>query len=71
MADEPTGNLDSTNGRHVLEMLLDLNRREQTTLILVTHDRDLASQADRLITLKDGEVVSDELVRSAAEPAVG
>ena len=70
MADEPTGNLDSTNGRHVLEMLLDLNRREQTTLILVTHDRDLASQADRLITLKDGEVVSDELVRSAAEPAV-
>ena len=70
MADEPTGNLDSTNGRHVLEMLLDLNRQEQTTLILVTHDRDLASQADRLIILKDGEVVSDELVRSAAEPAV-
>ena len=70
MADEPTGNLDSTNGRHVLEMLLDLNRQQQTTLILVTHDRDLASQADRLITLKDGEVVSDELVRSAAEPAV-
>ncbi len=70
MADEPTGNLDSTNGRHVLEMLLDLNRQQQTTLILVTHDRDLASQADRLITLKDGEVVSDELVRSTAEPAV-
>ena len=70
MADEPTGNLDSTNGRHVLEMLLDLNRQERTTLILVTHDRELASLADRLITLKDGEVVSDELVRSAAEPAV-
>lgn len=70
MADEPTGNLDSTNGRHVLEMLLDLNRQQQTTLILVTHNLDLASQADRLITLKDGEVVSDELVRSAAEPAV-
>ena len=70
MADEPTGNLDSTNGRHVLEMLLDLNRQERTTLILVTHDHELASLADRLITLKDGEVVSDELVRSAAEPAV-
>ena len=70
MADEPTGNLDSTNGRLVLEMLLDLNRREKTTLILVTHDQDLASQADRLITLMDGEVVSDELVRRAAEPAV-
>jgi len=71
MADEPTGNLDSTNGRHVLEMLLDLNRREKTTLILVTHDQDLASQADRLITLKDGEIVADELVRTAAEPVVG
>ena len=70
MADEPTGNLDSTNGRLVLDMLLDLNRREKTTLILVTHDQDLASQADRLITLMDGEVVSDELVRHAAEPAV-
>ena len=70
MADEPTGNLDSTNGRHVLEMLLDLNRQEKTTLILVTHDRDLTSQADRLITLKDGEIVSDELRRSEARPAV-
>ena len=70
MADEPTGNLDSTNGRHVLEMLLDLNRQEKTTLILVTHDRDLTSQADRLITLKDGEIVSDELRRSEAQPAV-
>ena len=70
MADEPTGNLDSTNGRLVLEMLLDLNRREKTTLILVTHDQELASQADRLITLKDGEIVSDELVRTAPEPVV-
>lgn len=70
MADEPTGNLDSTNGRRVLEMLLDLNRQEKTTLILVTHDRDLTSQADRLITLKDGEIVSDELRRSEARPAV-
>ena len=39
MADEPTGNLDSVNGQHVLELLLDLNRRERTTLILVTHDQ--------------------------------
>jgi putative ABC transport system ATP-binding protein len=71
MADEPTGNLDSTNGRLVLEILLDLNRREKTTLILVTHDQELASQADRLITLKDGEIVSDELVRTAPEPVAG
>jgi putative ABC transport system ATP-binding protein len=60
MADEPTGNLDSVNGRHVLELLISLNRREGTTLVLVTHDRGLASYADRVITLRDGLIVSDE-----------
>jgi putative ABC transport system ATP-binding protein len=61
MADEPTGNLDSTNGSHVLELLLSLNKREGTTLVLVTHDRALAGHADRIVTLKDGLVVSDEV----------
>jgi len=61
MADEPTGNLDSTNGAHVLELLLSLNRREGTTLVLVTHDQALAAHADRIVTLKDGVVVSDEV----------
>jgi putative ABC transport system ATP-binding protein len=61
-ADEPTGNLDSENGRRVLELLLALNRRERTTLVLVTHDRELAMQADRVVTLKDGRVLSDELL---------
>lgn len=60
MADEPTGNLDSTNGRHVLDLLLSLNKRERTTLVLVTHDRELATYADRRIVLRDGQVVSDE-----------
>lgn len=60
MADEPTGNLDSANGRHVLELMLSLNRREGTTLVLVTHDAALAEQADRRILLKDGVVVGDE-----------
>jgi putative ABC transport system ATP-binding protein len=60
MADEPTGNLDGVNGRLVLDMLLELNRTEQTTLILVTHDAELASHADRLINLRDGVVESDE-----------
>jgi putative ABC transport system ATP-binding protein len=60
MADEPTGNLDSANGQHVLNLLLDLNSREQTTLILVTHDANLASFADRRVTLRDGKIVSDE-----------
>jgi putative ABC transport system ATP-binding protein len=61
MADEPTGNLDSVNGQHVLELLLDLNRRERTTLVLVTHDQTLASRADRIVTLKDGQIVNDEI----------
>ena len=61
MADEPTGNLDSANGRHVLDLLLDRNRRAGTTLVLVTHDPELASRADRRIVLKDGLVVEDTL----------
>jgi len=65
MADEPTGNLDSVNGQHVLDLLVQLNREENTTLLLVTHDRHLAEYADRIITLCDGRVFSDEL---AARP---
>ena len=65
MADEPTGNLDSVNGAHVLELLITLNRREGTTLVLVTHDRALTEHCDRVVTLKDGLVISDE-VRAAA-----
>ena len=60
MADEPTGNLDSNTGKQVLELLLTLNRREGATLVLVTHDRELAAYADRRLTLHDGVVVSDE-----------
>ncbi len=63
MADEPTGNLDSTNGAHVLELLLSLNQREGTTLVLVTHDQTLAARADRIVTLRDGIVISDEVRR--------
>jgi len=61
MADEPTGNLDSVNGAHVLDLLISLNQREGTTLVLVTHDRTLASRADRIVTLSDGQVVADEM----------
>jgi len=60
LADEPTGNLDSANGKHVLDLLLQLNAREGTTLVLVTHDAALASHADRRIGLLDGRIVSDE-----------
>jgi putative ABC transport system ATP-binding protein len=60
LADEPTGNLDSVNGRHVLDLLLKLNREQGTTLLLVTHDHELAANADRRITLRDGRIVADE-----------
>ena len=61
MADEPTGNLDTKNGRLVLDLLLQLNQIEKATLLLVTHDRELSSHADRTITLRDGEIAGDEL----------
>jgi putative ABC transport system ATP-binding protein len=59
LADEPTGNLDSGNGRHVLELLVRLNKEEGTTLVLVTHDELLASHAERRIVLRDGRIVED------------
>jgi putative ABC transport system ATP-binding protein len=65
LADEPTGNLDTTNGQHILDLLLQLNRAEGTTLVLVTHDPALARHATRIIKLRDGLVVSDE--RQAAQ----
>jgi putative ABC transport system ATP-binding protein len=61
MADEPTGNLDSANGRIVLDLLLERNRKAGTTLVLVTHDPEVASRADRKIILKDGMIVEDTL----------
>src|SRR5262245_32122255 len=62
LADEPTGNLDSRNGEHVLELMLKLNREQGTTLVLVTHDHHLTEHADRRIVLRDGQIVSDELL---------
>jgi putative ABC transport system ATP-binding protein len=66
MADEPTGNLDSTNGRLVLDLLLARNKQAGTTLVLVTHDAEVAAMADRKIVLRDGTVVEDTLPFVAA-----
>jgi putative ABC transport system ATP-binding protein len=59
LADEPTGNLDSRNGHHVFELMVDMNRKRNATLVLVTHEHELATPADRQISLRDGRVVSD------------
>lgn len=69
MADEPTGNLDSTNGRMVLDLLLRRNREEGTTLVLVTHDPEVAATADRRILIRDGLIVEDTAL--SRETAVG
>jgi len=58
-ADEPTGNLDARTGSTIIELMLELNRAEGTTLVLVTHDSDIASLARRTIRLSDGQVVED------------
>jgi putative ABC transport system ATP-binding protein len=57
LADEPTGNLDSTNGRHILELLRNIHRVRGTTIVLVTHDAELAAIADTRLVLRDGRVV--------------
>ena len=58
LADEPTGNLDSGTGHQVIDLLLDVNRNRKTTVVLVTHDPELARRADLTISLRDGHVVS-------------
>ena len=62
-ADEPTGNLDSENGTHVLDLLLERNRMTGATLVLVTHDAQVSSHADRRIILRDGMIVEDTMQR--------
>ncbi|HEV8482670.1 MAG TPA: ABC transporter ATP-binding protein [Blastocatellia bacterium] len=74
LADEPTGNLDSKNGRHVFDLMIEIHRRLGATLVLVTHDHELASLADRRILLADGRVASDSdyasIERQAEEAGV-
>ena len=62
LADEPTGNLDSTNGRHIMQLLKDIHQTRGTTLVLVTHDAEVAAQADTRLVMRDGRVV-EGLVR--------
>ncbi len=59
LADEPTGNLDSQNSRNIMNILEELHSKHNVTLVLVTHDRDIASRAQRIIQLRDGRIISD------------
>ncbi len=63
LADEPTGNLDSKAGRKIMELLTAANRKENQTLILITHDEKIALLADRILTISDGKLVRDEVMR--------
>ncbi len=64
LADEPTGNLDSSNSKEIIALLKLSNQRFHQTLIMVTHDRDIALQADRIISFGDGRILRDEAVRA-------
>jgi putative ABC transport system ATP-binding protein len=61
IGDEPTGNLDSVTGEKILDMLITLNKTEKKTLIVVTHDSEIALRADQVITLKDGKTIPGHL----------
>jgi putative ABC transport system ATP-binding protein len=60
-ADEPTGNLDSENGQHIVDLLFKLQREEGITLVIVTHDQDLAALCNRSIVIKDGQIVEGNI----------
>jgi putative ABC transport system ATP-binding protein len=64
LADEPTGNLDSGTGRQVIDLLIDVNRRRKTTVVLVTHDPELAALADVSVALRDGRIVNTTVAAS-------
>jgi putative ABC transport system ATP-binding protein len=59
LADEPTGNLDSTNSERIVELILELHRVKQATIILVTHELHVAKRSERILTLADGQIISD------------
>lgn len=61
-ADEPTGNLDTETGEHIEELIFNLNKSQQTTLILVTHDLELAQKCNRIILIKNGKIDSDTMI---------
>jgi putative ABC transport system ATP-binding protein len=68
LADEPTGNLDTANGRHIMDLLRGIHATRRTTVVLVTHDAEVAALADARLVLRDGRVVESTLRAEAADP---
>ena len=64
LADEPTGNLDSRNSAEIISLLKMFNRTYHQTLVVITHDERIALQADRILSIEDGKIAKDEVVRS-------
>jgi putative ABC transport system ATP-binding protein len=69
-ADEPTGNLDAETSEKIVKLLFDLNQEAGTTLVIVTHDLELAAKTDRIIRLKGGHIISDERIKQKEEAAI-
>lgn len=63
LADEPTGNLDSKNSQDIIELLKESNRKYNQTLVIITHDENIALQANRIISIEDGKIMRDEVIR--------
>ena len=64
LADEPTGNLDSKSSREIMDLITLANKKANQTLIVITHDEKIALQADRIITISDGEILRDEVMKA-------
>ena len=71
LADEPTGNLDGATGRGVVDLLFNLHERRGTTLILITHERDLATRCRRIVHLEDGRITDHDTVATMTSSVAG
>ncbi len=60
LADEPTGNLDCQNSKEIIDLLIESNKKYNQTIIIVTHDEEIAKKANRIITINDGKIIKDE-----------
>jgi putative ABC transport system ATP-binding protein len=67
LADEPTGNLDSVTGREIIDLLLTLREQYEMTMLIATHDAEVAASCDRIVRLQDGKIIGDDLLAPATD----